>query len=353
MAFKRLVVHRSPLLVWSGVLASFGWFAWMRAEHIKTFGQLAERMRHGHSWIWALGYALCAYLVFRGLHGAWWRELRVDTGARELKTCTGAVVDLDRIGALAIKDGALVAENVATPLYRGGRSDVRERHDALASVLGTKGRVYLHQLRRLTFHRSWALFTLTLLGFAVLTLAVGGNIVLGGSDELEYKLMAAGGYAVCFAWFRRALFGSFARDQLFVDPVVGVVRLPDGTIQQLADLGALSIVEARAPYDYRRRHQSVTYELRAANVEGVLYASVYQADTKRRLDALEAVTLQHRLRQVLEVPIVEGDAFRAQGIDPTREVARIAGASPYKRAALDGLARDPDPGVRRRALQLR
>ncbi len=340
MAFERVVVKRSPILAWFGVLATIGWFAMSQAGTMRTLDAFLEGLRTGHTGAWfrLCGYLLFAYCVFRGIYGAWWGELRVDREARRIKTGTGEVVDIDRIGAVSVRDHReLVADPVTNPLYRGTFEDVEARRYALEHILRSRGRVHLFRLRRLAYHRSWGLFAVALGAGAVLTVVVLDNIVYSNVHEIEYKLLAAGGYLVCIGCAAHALFGSLSANQLYVDPIAGVLRRANGDVKRFDELGELSI-EGRN-------------DLRAANV-GVIFSSEWgRKYTQLRLEALSTAVLQHQLRRALEAPIVEQDAFRS-GIDPKQEVERIAAGSPYRRAALAALARDHDPTIRERATAL-
>lgn len=340
MAFERVVVKRSPVLVWFGVLATIAWFAMMRSGTARTFDRLFEYLVAGHSGAWFLlgGYVLFAYCVFRGLYGAWWGELWVDREARRIKASTGTVVDVGRIGAVSVKDHReLVADNVDGPLYIGTFEAVEARRQALEHILRSRGRLQLFRLRRLAYHRSTVLFGAAFVACFALTVVVLDNIVYSNVHEIEYKALAAGGYLVCIASAIYALFGSFSPDQLYVDPIAGVLRLDNGAIKRFDELGELSINERN--------------DLRAANV-GVIFTTEWgRPRAQRRLDALSTALLQHELRRALEAPLVDHDAFRS-GMDPKQEVERIAGDSPYRGAALTALARDPDPMIRERATAL-
>lgn len=347
MAFKRLVVHRSPPLVWFGALAFTALFALMQASY-RSFSTM---LRFGRWWLWLPPFVIAAYCVFRGLYGAWWRELRLDREARVLQLPDRSLVKLEELGPLSIKDRALWADNVKVPLYQSPfEYELVHLRMALDDLLLRGDHRRFYRLRRLTFHRSVGLFVFTLIGFSLLTFAVGESVVYGGSDEVEYKLLALAGYAVCFTWFRHALFGSNSKHQLFVDPTAGLLRLDNGSAKLLSDLGALSIVERKPRYT-GRRHSLSEFDLRAANVETVLFTDYDRKRVQLRLDALATAILQSELRRVLEAPTVEGDAFRS-GMDPIAEAKRIAGDSPYRAAAMGALAADPDPTIRERARSL-
>lgn len=350
MAYKRLVVDRQRPLVWIGVIGLVAWFGFIRAEGVKTLADILRTLTNeAHSLLWiALPFLLCTYCIFVGLGLRWWRDLRVDRDQQRIKTDRGVVIGFDRIGALSVTKDGLVAEGVSEPLYRG--LEAHTRRYALDAVLGRGGRAQLHRLRRLSVHRSWRLFVGTLLVCAVITIIVISNIVLGGSDELEYLLLAAVAYGLCAEAFLVALLGSYRRDQPYVDPIAGVVRTRTGAILRFDDLGALSIEQDVVSYSNKVRHPR--YKLRAAAVEVPIDELLYdEARTKRNLAALETAMLQYKLRRVLEMTAVDGDAYRG-GLDPAQEVGRIAGDSPYRRQAIEALTHDPDPTIRERAKQL-
>ena len=301
--------------------------------------------------VYLLLVALGAYSAFRGLYGEWWRVVRVALDNRKLKTCRGEVLPLDELGELSIAGTQLRAASAKTPLYMSSAADLRQVRGMIESLV-RRGPRNLFRLRRLAYHRSIGLFLFTLVGFAMLvgvTIGESHTTLRELSYEPEYKLMLLLGYGVSFMWFRRALFGSFSKDQLYVDPAAGVLQLEDGSFARLDELGEISI-KTRSQRSSDRRHTFTNHDLHAANV-GMLYTSLYESQTLRRRDALATAILQHQLRRVLEAPHVEGDVFRG-GIDPAVEVRRIAGDSPYRRAALAALTTDPDPTVRSRAAQL-
>jgi hypothetical protein len=348
VAFKRLIVERSPGVAWFGVVLLVITYAMMKAYH-PSFGAMVD----AGAWQWLALYALGAYCIFRGLYGAWWRELRVDRQARTLETADGRILAFDKIGALSIGERELRAEGIEVPLYRSSfASELETMRAALEDVLGRRsGRPRVHRLRRLAYHRSWSLFVVTLCGFAVLVLAVGEGIVAGGSSELEYTLLAVIGVAISVLWFRRALFGSFSASQLHVDVPGGSLQLADGRVRRFAELGPLSIVERRDEYNRRRRYRLTSYELRAANHDEVLFASYEQAHTVKRLDALATAILAHELRHVLERVLDDrmSDGVFREGRALRTEIERVASGSPYLAAALAELSRDSDPAIAKRA----
>lgn len=353
MAFQRLRVERSPGAVWFGAVMMVFAFAGAQASSDGKFWRPQYIAPTGYVYLGLM--LLGAYLVFRGLYGAWWREVRVDPKARTLKTCLGEVVPLDDLGELTITDGGLHAAGAKTPVYRTSKADAERVRLLIEPLTNPGGPKRLVRLRRLTYHRSIALFIFTLVGFAMLVAVFVGEAhttMRELSYEPEYKLMLLLGFTTCFLWFRRALFGTYSRHQLFVDPAAGVLRLEDGTFRRLDELGALSIKKVVQPPAPRRRYSTAYYHLAAENVTGWLYSSMEnEGHTKGRLDALATAVLQFQLRRVLEAPHVEGDAFRG-GLDPKDEATRVAGDSPYKRAALEALTRDPDPTVQSRAAAL-
>jgi hypothetical protein len=349
VAFKRLIVDRSPVLVWIGAILAIFTFAGMQASSGARFWrpQYLEPIGYVYLAVMLLG----VYFIFRGLYGAWWREIKIDLDARKLKTCMGEVLSLDGLGELTRDKTGLHAANAKTPLYRSLAADVERVHVLLDGILKPGAPKYLYRLRRLTYHRSIGLFIFTLIGFSMLVgvfIGESHTTMRSFSYEPEYKLMLLLGLGVSFMWFRRALFGTFSKSQLFVDPIAGILQLEDGRIKHFDELGELSIVEGGSRVG---RHFIKDYFLKASKLDGWLFSSQERPRTEKRLAALETARLQHALRRALEAPVIEGDAFRS-GLDPKDEAKRIAGSSPHKQAALAALARDPDPTVRSRAKAL-
>jgi hypothetical protein len=328
VAFRRLVVTRSAPVVWLGALCFAGWLA---LESSVTRGGFATRP------FYIYGYILFGLVTVRGLVGAWFGELRVDRTARTIKTCTGEVVDFDRIGGLTVAHRELLAEGVKDPLYRGETAAIQERHDALAAVLG-RGRLQLLALRRLAHHTIVPLALLGIGGIVAVIATTYEFIVLDGVHELEYKLIELGALAVSLGMLHYAVFGSKSERQLRVDPIAGVLQLEDGKHMRFDELGDVTLaVKNNAGYP----------ELRAANVERALYWSHRLTHVELRLAALQTALLQHALRRALEAPVIEGDAFRS--VDVKADVARIVGDSPHRAAALKALAHDPDTTIADRA----
>lgn len=352
MAFQRLRVERSALAVWFGailVIVPFGGAQASSGGKFWRLGHLGQLEPIGY--VYLVLTLLGAYCIFRGLYGEWWRVVRVDLEARKVKTCEGKVLGFDELGALEVHGTGLSDANHVL-IYEASAPDVRHVKALLESLVrrGTPRR--LHRLRRLTYHRLPGLFVFTTLGFAILVgLAIAESHTLARefSYEPEFKLLWLLGFAICVAWFRLSLFGTFSRRQLMVDPVAGVLQLADRTLVPLNELGALSLVERT--YRTGRRYPLIEYDLRAANVPELLYTNMERPRTQRRLDALATAILQFELRRVLEAPAVETDAFRS-GADPLDEARRLIADSPHADAALRQLARDAEPTVRERAAAL-
>lgn len=331
MGFKRLVVTRSPPLVWFGALCFAGMVA---LENSVTRGY---EFTFGTAKFYIVGYVVFGLCVVRGLVGAWFKELWINRDAKLLKTCDREIVPFQNVGALSLTPTELKAGDVT--LYRGATAQLHERHDALAAVLG-RGRLQLYTLRRLAHH---TIVPFALIGLGGIAAVIGTTyrfIVLDGVHEIEYKLIEAGALVVSIAILRYALVGSKSEAQLRVDPIAGVIQLDDGKVMRFDELGEVTLFNDKRGDAY----------LRAANVIRNLYWSYRNAHTVLRYNALRTAMLQHELRRALEAPVVEGDAFR--GVDIKHEVERIAGDSPHKRAALEALTKDPDPTIAARARSL-
>ena len=351
MAFERLRVERSWGAVWFGAIVIVFAFAGAQGSAGGAFWHPTHTGAIGVAY---LGLTLLgAFAIIRGLYGAWWRVVRVDLGARTIRTCDGALLGFADIATLEI-DGNRLQTATKTVVYRSSTPDLRHVKALLEALVHAGAPRHLHRLRRLTYHRMWGLFAVASIGFAILVgVGISESHTLGRelAYEPEFKLLWLLGLAVALAWFRLSLFGTFTPHQLHVDPVTGVLQLVDKTIVPLGELGALSIVE-RTEKSVGQRYTFVTYDLRATTLEPrPLYSSSDRARTQRRLDALAAAILQFELRRALEAPAVDGDAFRS-GPDPTANARRIARGSPHATAALRALARDPDPTVRERAAAL-
>lgn len=342
MAHQRIHVARSPFLVWLGVIVIVCAFGMMRAGR----GSVTPPRTPGDVG-WIVIYLLGALSIVRGLTGAWFGQLRIDLAGRTVQTVAGAIIPFDRIGPLTIEWPLLKAPGVEVHSDRSALELERMR-DALEHALGrSAGKPRVHRPRRLAIDRSPLLFVFTLIGFASILGVTFGNIIYGSSDELEYKLLALVGLAICFAWFRRALFGSRSSNQLFVDIPAGLLQHADGRVRPFSELGALSVTKRVERRDYSR-HTMIYFELHAANLKPVLFSDLYESCTQRRFRALSIAMLAHELRRVFELaPDDASDAFRS-GPSLAAEVDRVAGDSPFRARALAALSTDPDQEIRRR-----
>ena len=330
MAFKRLVVQRSPALVWFGAVCFAGVLA---LENSAVRGYEFVFATHN---VFRFFYVVFGLLVVRGLVGTWFRELRVDREARLVATTDGEPVPFEKIGALSVAYPHLLAEGVKAPLYQGSTEELNERHDALAAVLG-RGRLQLHSMQRLAHHIQLPFVLLGLVGTAIVVGTTLNYIVFSNVHEIEYKMIEGGALVVSLAILRYGIVGSKTERQLRVDPIAGVLQLEDGAILRFDELGPVTL-ETRGHYG-----------VKAANRQQYLYLSYRRSHTEKRYNALMTAMLQHQLRRALEAPVVE-NAFR--GVDIQHEIERIAGDSPHKRAALEALTKDPDPTIRERAHSL-
>lgn len=203
--------------------------------------------------------------------------------------------------------------------------------------------------KRLAYHRSYFLIGVGLVGLALVTIFVLDRTVYSKRWLTNEELLAPlFGYPFALLILARGLTGSWSRWQLKVDIPAGLIHFPEGKVGKLAELGALAI--DHKPYRSGRNvHQ--LHQLRSVALDRPLFSSLYEGETKLRLDRLELAVLQSALRRVLEVPTVDGDAYRG-GPDLAAEVDRVAGESPYRARALAALAADHDATIRTRARQL-
>jgi len=207
--------------------------------------------------------------------------------------------------------------------------------------------------KRLAWHRSF--FTI-FLGLFLLVFPVAFTADMLGRrfgmphDALKW-LVPFVGLPLVLLIIVRGLVGSWSKHQLRVDIPAGQLQLANGKIIPLAEVGEISIVAQRGPYQMNRRHQSISYQLKAAGIPNVvLYESPWDSDTKLRRDALDTAIVQSALRPILERP-VEGAAFRAAP-EIDAEVLRVAQTLQRARLALVELARDHDAAIRERAAKL-
>jgi hypothetical protein len=204
--------------------------------------------------------------------------------------------------------------------------------------------------RRVTYHRSWFMVVLGTIGLVAI---VGSSIDLQWSPFEDLAYLAVIGSVITLLMIVRGLTGSWSNRQLRVDVAGGKLKLPDGSLRDLDELGALTIEKKVMPQLNRRTIRVTLHEyfLRAANVEYYLFDSNYEAETKLRFHAVEAAVLHYRLRRILERPTEEGSVFRA-GPDPRVEILALAGSPVRARAALHVLMRDNDRTVRVQATMM-
>lgn len=209
--------------------------------------------------------------------------------------------------------------------------------------------------RRVAYHRSWFLIVVGTLGLAPPVALLAEPLVYGNSpDGLNSEHVGLLIIGVMFALLviARGVTGSWSKRQLRVDVAAGKLKLPDGSLHDLDNLGPLTI-DKKVIKHLNPRTIRVTlhdYLLRADNVDYYLFVSNYESETKIRYDAVEAAVLQYRLRRILERPDAEG-VFRA-GPDPRAEILSLAGSPENARAALGVLTRDSDRSVRDQAAKL-
>lgn len=354
MAFKRLRVVRSPGAIWFGAIVFVFAFGGAQASGDGKFWR--PQYMGGIGYVYTALMMLGAYCVFRGIYGEFWMIVKVDTAARKLMTCKKEVIGFDDLGALEIAGTRLLAKGAKTPVYLSSESDLRQVKTMIEGLVDPARPTRLFRLRRLAYHRLPALFVLALLGFAALVgvfFSEAHTMQRSFSYEPEFKLMWLLGMAVSIAWMRLGLFGTLTKNQLRVDPDAGVLQDDAGNIFHFDQIGELSIVKRPETNRTQRRTTTImNFDLKCSGLEGTLFTDFWnEKRTQLRFDALSTAMLQFKLRRVLEAPQVEGDAFRS-GLDPHAEAKRIAADSPFKRAALEALTRDPDPTVRTRAAAL-
>lgn len=203
--------------------------------------------------------------------------------------------------------------------------------------------------RRLAYHRSWFLIVFGILGLACVvyaTIELYLSASSGGMGDTMLIPVVLGPLAILMV--ARGITGSWSKQQLRVDVPAGMLKLADGSVRKLDELGELTIEKRSA--GKVRQHLMFWYRLRAAAVDSVLFESLDERESKIRLDALEAAVLQTRVRRVLERPSTDG-AFRAAP-DPAAEILRVAASEDRAKAALAVLSRDVDADVRQRAQKL-
>lgn len=203
--------------------------------------------------------------------------------------------------------------------------------------------------RRITYHRSWFMIVLGTVGLASIVANVIANENI--ADELLY--LSVFGCLVTSLMIVRGVTGEWGKKQLRVDVAGGKLKLPDGSVRSLDEIGALTIEAKVMPKSHNPRMQTrlTEYRLRAANVEYYLFYSFYEAETKLRFDAVDRAIVEYRVRRILERPTADGPAFRS-GPDPIAEVLEASGNATRARAALTALTRDGDAHVRAQAAKL-
>jgi len=199
--------------------------------------------------------------------------------------------------------------------------------------------------RRVVYHRSWFMIVVGTIGLASI---VGNWVAADVSGDLAY--LAALGAIVTLLMIVRGFTGEWGQRQLLVDVAGGKLRLPDGSLRDLDQLGELTLESKLLPRSNNPRMQTrvTEYRLRAANVEYYLFYSVYESETKLRFAAVDSAVLQYRLRRVLERP--QGDGAFRSAPDPNVELLEIAGTRERAVVALKALAKsDPDGQIRSQA----
>ena len=204
--------------------------------------------------------------------------------------------------------------------------------------------------RRVAYHRSKFLIVVGLIGLASI---VGNSFVLRWDPPEDLAIAAVFGSLVMILMIARGLTGSWSSKQLRVDVAAGQLKLPDGSLRKLDELGALTIEKKFIPPPNPRKVRVPLHDylLRAANVEYYLFDSNYASETMLRYSAIDAAVLQYKLRRILERPTVEGSSYRA-GPDAMPEILEAAGTPKRARTTLQKLTRDHDAHVREQAAKL-
>lgn len=191
-------------------------------------------------------------------------------------------------------------------------------------------------------------------GLIGLVSIVGNATLLRWSPPEDLVYLAVLGSLVTIAMIVRGLTGSWSSRQLRIDIAGGKLKLPDGSIRNLDELGALTVEKKVLKPLNPHKVQFVTlheYLLRAANCEYYLFDSNYESETMIRYHAIDAAVLEYTLRRILERPTGEGSAFRS-GPDVLPEILEAAKTPERARTTLQKLTRDHDPHVRSQAATL-
>jgi hypothetical protein len=203
--------------------------------------------------------------------------------------------------------------------------------------------------RRITYHRSWFMIVVGTIGLA----SIVANLIANDDINGELVYLAVFGCLVTSLMIVRGFTGEWGKKQLRIDVAGGKLKLPDGSVRSLDELGALTIEAKLMPKSHNPRMLTrlTEYRLRAANVEYYLFYSFYESETKLRFDAVDAAVVEYRVRRILERPTADGSAFRS-GPDPVTDVLEVSGDAMRAQSALHALTRDGDPHVRAQAAKL-
>lgn len=190
-------------------------------------------------------------------------------------------------------------------------------------------------------------------GMIGLASIVGNSIFLNWSPPEDLAYLAVLGSLVTIAMIARGLTGSWSSRQLRIDIAGGHLKLPDGSLRRLDQLGALTIEKKILPplNPYKVRVTLHEYLLRAANVEYYLFDSNYESETMIRYHAIDAAVLEYTLRRILERPSGDGAAFRS-GPDVLPEILEAAKTPDRARTTLQKLTHDHDQHIRSQAAKL-
>jgi hypothetical protein len=204
--------------------------------------------------------------------------------------------------------------------------------------------------RRVAYHRSKFMIVVGLIGLAAI---VGNAAMLRWNPPEDMTVLAVLGSLVTILMIVRGFTGSWSSQQLRIDIAGGKLKLPDGSLRDLDQLGALTIEKKvlKPINPYKVRPTLHEYLLRAANVEYYLFDSNYESETMIRFHAIDAAVLEYTLRRILERPSGDGAAFRS-GPDALPEILQAAGTPERARTTLQKLTGDHDQHVRSQATTL-
>lgn len=204
--------------------------------------------------------------------------------------------------------------------------------------------------RRVAYHRSKFLIVVGLIGLASI---VGNAVMLRWSPPEDLAIAAVFGAMVMILLIARGLTGSWSAKQLRIDVAGGKLKLPDGSIRKLDELGELTIEKKfiKPNNPYKTRVALHDYLLRAANVEYYLFYSNYESETKLRHVAIDSAVREYKVRRILERPVGDGSAFRS-GPDVMPAILEATGTPERARETLQKLTRDHDSHIREHAAKL-